>query len=99
MSEPIPRAVLPHPGLSLPTPGLVLDFRMSVALDPIIRLGLVPSGGLRNWISFSGGSWAATWGRGSVVGGQDTQIVDPATHVVKVETIYLLKTADAEPAQ
>ncbi|KAI1365248.1 hypothetical protein F5Y08DRAFT_338806 [Xylaria arbuscula] len=95
----VARSQLPHADLSLPVPTLTFDFRMSVELNPKVAVGLVPSGGLRNWISFSGGSWAATWGSGTVLpGGQDSQIVDPETYVVKMETMYLLKTSDAEPA-
>jgi len=43
------------------------DFRMSVELNPKVGVGIVPSGGMRNWISFSGGSWMATWGSGTVL--------------------------------
>ncbi|KAI3326909.1 hypothetical protein HD806DRAFT_531505 [Xylariaceae sp. AK1471] len=95
----IPRPQLPHPNLSLPVPKLTYDFRMSVELNPKIGVGIVPSGGMRNWISFSGGSWAATWGCGTVLpGGQDSQVVDPETYVVRMETMYLLETNDAESA-
>ncbi|KAI0018861.1 hypothetical protein F4780DRAFT_781070 [Xylariomycetidae sp. FL0641] len=95
----IPRDVLPHPELTLPVPQMSYEFRMSVELNPKLAVGIVPSGGLRNWISFSGGSWAATWGAGTVMpGGQDTQLVDPETYVVRMETLYLLKTNDEEPA-
>ncbi|KAI0393797.1 hypothetical protein F5Y17DRAFT_458581 [Xylariaceae sp. FL0594] len=95
------KRLLLHPDLSLPAPGLAYDFRMSVGLNPKIPVGagVVPSGGHRNWISFSGGEWVAGWGRGRVVGGQDTQIVDPDTLVVRMETVYLLQTDDEpEPA-
>ncbi|KAH8668810.1 hypothetical protein BX600DRAFT_460746 [Xylariales sp. PMI_506] len=92
-------AGVPHPELSLPTPSLKYDFRMSVDLNPKIAVGAVPSGGVRNWISFSGGNWAATWGAGTVLeGGQDSQIVDPSTFAVHMETMYLLKTNDELPA-
>ncbi|KAI0127992.1 hypothetical protein BJ170DRAFT_683815 [Xylariales sp. AK1849] len=90
---------IPHPDLTLPTPSYDYDFRMSVELSPKVVVGTVPSGGVRNWISFSGGNWAATWGSGTVLpGGQDSQVVNPNTYVVKMETMYLLKTNDAEPA-
>ncbi|KAI8624899.1 hypothetical protein F5Y19DRAFT_281232 [Xylariaceae sp. FL1651] len=90
---------LPHPELTLPSPRLRYDFRMSVELNPKVVVGIIPSGGLRNWISFSGGSWAATWGSGTVLpGGQDSQVVDRETYVVRMETLYLLKTNDTEPA-
>lgn len=59
-------APLPHPALSLPAPTLAFDFQMSVALNPKIGVGVVPSGGQRNWISFAGGSWSASWGSGTV---------------------------------
>lgn len=42
---------------------------MSVDLNPKNTVGVVPSGGVRNWISFSGGNWAAKWGAGSVLVG------------------------------
>ncbi|ETS83993.1 hypothetical protein PFICI_05869 [Pestalotiopsis fici W106-1] len=72
---------------------------MSVDLNPKVAVGSVPSGGVRNWISFSGGNWAAKWGSGTVLpGGQDSQVVDPETYVVKMETMYLLKTDDEDPA-
>ncbi|KAI1337198.1 hypothetical protein F5Y15DRAFT_163825 [Xylariaceae sp. FL0016] len=93
------RQQLPHPELQLAAPELDFDFRMSVQLNPKAEVGIVPSGGMRNWISFSGGSWTATWGSGTVLpGGQDSQIVNPETYVVSMETAYLLKTYDEEPA-
>ncbi|KAI0476054.1 hypothetical protein GGR56DRAFT_640937, partial [Xylariaceae sp. FL0804] len=92
-------APLPHPDLALPRPGLEWQFRMAVRLNPRAAVGAVPSGGLRNWISFAGGDWKATWGSGTVLpGGQDSQIVDPQTFAVRMETMYLLKTDDEEPA-
>ncbi|KAI1818602.1 hypothetical protein GGS20DRAFT_194992 [Poronia punctata] len=82
----------------IPKPILTYDFRMRVQLNPKIAVGIVPSGGIRNWISFSGGSWRAGWGRGTVVpGGQDSQVVDE-NYVVRMETMYLLKTDDEDPA-
>lgn len=54
-----------HPTLTLPPPTLDLDFRISCALNPIIRVGSGPWG-QRNWISFTGGQWTAKWGRGTI---------------------------------
>lgn len=51
--------------LKLPTPELQLDFRICVQLNPIIPVGEGPWG-KRNWISFKGGQWSATWGEGTV---------------------------------
>jgi hypothetical protein len=51
--------------LNLPVPDLRLDFRMSVDLNPKIELGDGPWG-RRNWISFTGGIWKASWGSGTV---------------------------------
>lgn len=51
--------------IELPTPGLKLDFRICVQLNPLIPVGRGPWG-QRNWISFSGGQWKATWGEGTV---------------------------------
>lgn len=51
--------------LTLPVPSLKLDFRMSVKLNPKISVGQGPWG-QRNWISFTGGQWAATWAKGTV---------------------------------
>jgi hypothetical protein len=53
--------------MELPTPTLTLDFRISVQLHPKISVGHGPWGHQRNWISFSGGQWHATWGSGTVV--------------------------------
>ena len=52
--------------LQLPTPSLELDFRMSVKLNPRVSLGLGIFGE-RNWVSFTGGSWAGRWGKGVVI--------------------------------
>lgn len=57
----------PHPDLELPAPSYSYDFQMSVDLNPKVAVGAVPSGGVRNWISFSGGNWAAKWGSGTVL--------------------------------
>lgn len=53
------------PDLKLPIPDLQLDFRICVQLNPIIPVGDGPWG-KRNWISFKGGQWSATWGKGTV---------------------------------
>ncbi|GAB7351220.1 hypothetical protein MBLNU459_g1656t1 [Dothideomycetes sp. NU459] len=83
---------------SLPTPTLKQDLHISVDLNPKISVGNGPWG-QRNWISFTGGNWTAAWGSGTVEpGGQDSQIVLPDTLATRVETQYLLKTADASPA-
>lgn len=52
--------------LSIPTPTLELDFRMSVKLNPKIAVGSGTFGN-RNWISFIGGQWAGRWGKGIVI--------------------------------
>ncbi|QIX00685.1 hypothetical protein AMS68_006202 [Peltaster fructicola] len=84
--------------LSLPQPSLALDFRISVKLNPKISVGSGPWG-VRNWISFTGGEWSATWAKGTVVsGGQDSQIVLPESGHVFVDTSYLLQTDDKDPA-
>lgn len=85
--------------LDLPIPKLDLDFRMSVSLNPKISLGEHGPWGPRNWISFSGGNWSASWGSGFVEpGGQDSQVVNPDSLSTFVETNYLLKTNDEVPA-
>lgn len=87
----------PHPALSLPPPGLELDFRMSVTLNPRVSVGATPLGH-RNWISFTGGSWSGSFGSGTVMpGGQDSQII-VADGSAKLETNYLLQTIDEDPA-
>lgn len=53
------------PTANLPVPDLRLDFKICVQLNPIIAVGLGPWG-KRNWISFKGGEWSATWGQGTV---------------------------------
>ncbi|TLD17980.1 hypothetical protein PspLS_10565 [Pyricularia sp. CBS 133598] len=82
---------------ALPVPALTVDFRLQVDLNPKIALGK-GVWGERNWISFKGGQWSATWGNGTVEpGGQDAQLLveNKATFV---DTQYLLKTADEKPA-
>ena len=49
----------------LSVPQLKLDFRICVQLNPLIPVGRGPWG-QRNWISFQGGQWKATWGEGTV---------------------------------
>ncbi|CAK1367627.1 unnamed protein product [Cercospora beticola] len=84
--------------LTLPVPKLALDFRMSAKLNPLIPVGEGPWG-KRNWISFSGGTWTASWGSGTVEpGGQDSQLVLSDSLSTYVTTNYLLKTSDPEPA-
>lgn len=51
--------------IQLPTPKLKVDFRICVQLNPLISVGEGPWG-KRNWISFKGGQWKATWGEGTV---------------------------------
>lgn len=83
--------------LPLPKPTYDLDFRMVVDLYPRLPVGPGPWG-QRNWVAFSGGRWAATWGSGTVLaGGQDSQIVidDLSTKLI---TNYLLVTNDTQPA-
>ncbi|KAK5006615.1 hypothetical protein LTR28_006287 [Elasticomyces elasticus] len=88
----------PAATIDIPVPALTLDFRMSVQLNPKISVGGGPWG-QRNWISFSGGMWAATWGSGTVVpGGQDTQLVLHPSLSTHISTSYLLRTADTPPA-
>lgn len=82
----------------LPVPSLTVDFRMIANLNPLISVGVGPFG-QRNWISFSGGYFAATWGSGIIVpGGQDNQLVVAESLSTAVETSYLLKTNDTVPA-
>ncbi|KAM0723970.1 hypothetical protein Q7P37_000961 [Cladosporium fusiforme] len=84
--------------LELPVPKLELDFKISVQLNPRINVGKGPWGD-RNWISFSGGEWNASWGQGTVEpGGQDSQLVVNDTLHTYVDTNYLLITNDEEPA-
>ncbi|KAK5944940.1 hypothetical protein PMZ80_002143 [Knufia obscura] len=86
--------------LSLPTPTLDLDFRMSIKLNPKVNVGnsAGSNGGTRNWISFIGGQWAGRWGKGIVIpGGQDTQ----TTHkdfTTSSSSQFLIQTNDDPPA-
>ncbi|KAI5776732.1 hypothetical protein EDC01DRAFT_714634 [Geopyxis carbonaria] len=83
--------------LSLPVPPLTADFRIHVATNPVTRAGAGPWG-TRNWISFSGGTWSAAWGHGTVLaGGQDSQLIISDLSA-RLEANYVLQTADAEPA-
>ena len=89
--------LLTSPSLPIPIPTATHDLRITVDLHPKIFVG-TSTWGHRNWISFSGGSWTATWGRGTIEpGGQDSQLV---THDLstRIETNYLLKTDDELPA-
>jgi len=86
--------------LSLPTPSLDLDFRMSIKLNPKVSVGSSSGsyGGQRNWISFIGGQWAGRWGKGIVIpGGQDAQ----TTHkdfTTSSSSQFLIQTNDDPPA-
>jgi hypothetical protein len=52
--------------LQIPVPGLELDFRMSIKLNPRVNIG--PSlWGTRDWVTFVGGQWAGRWGKGIVL--------------------------------
>lgn len=83
---------------ALPVPGLTADFRLKVDLNPKIGLGEGPWG-LRNWISFNGGRWSASWGGGTIeAGGQDAQLLLTETKATYVDTRYLLVTDDPTPA-
>ncbi|KAI3341212.1 hypothetical protein F4824DRAFT_369287 [Ustulina deusta] len=61
----IARSQLPHPDLPLSVPKRTDDFWISVELIPRVRVGIMPSGGMRNWISFSGDSRTAKSGSGT----------------------------------
>jgi hypothetical protein len=52
--------------LTLPTPTLELDFRMSIKVNPKISVGSVAAGH-RDWVSIVGGQWAGRWGKGIVI--------------------------------
>lgn len=81
----------------IPRPRSDHDFRITVDLKPKISVGQ-SEWGQRNWISFSGGRWTAKWGRGTIEpGGQDSQLVT-SNYSTRIETNYLLKTDDEEPA-
>ncbi|KAK5089539.1 hypothetical protein LTR24_006093 [Lithohypha guttulata] len=86
--------------LSLPTPSLDLDFRMSIKLNPKVSVGSSTgsSGGQRNWISFIGGQWAGRWGKGIVIpGGQDTQTTYK-DFTTSSSSQFLIQTNDDPPA-
>jgi hypothetical protein len=86
---------LTNPDTQIPTPTATHDLRITVDLNPKISVG--PSDwGHRNWISFSGGHWTATWGRRTIEpGGQDSQLVTSSL-ATRIETSYLLKTDDED---
>jgi hypothetical protein len=101
-STPFPEHVLPanmtRKAFPLPEPKLNLEFRMVVNLNPIVAVGTGPWG-RRNWISFTGGRFAAAWATGTVVpGGQDSQLVVEQDLSTFVDTAYLLETDDEPPA-
>lgn len=82
--------------LSVPT--LQPDFRLVCNLAQRIPVGPTPTGGQRNWIGIANGWFAGHWGSGTIVpGGQDNQVVTPELST-KIDTQYLLKTDDSEPA-
>lgn len=85
--------------LSLPTPTLDLDFRMSIKLNPKVPVGSSQTThGQRNWISYIGGQWAGRWAKGIVIpGGQDAQVTgkDFAT---SIDSRFLIQTSDDPPA-
>ncbi|GAB1310729.1 hypothetical protein MFIFM68171_00939 [Madurella fahalii] len=83
--------------LALPTPGLDLDFRMSIRVKPKINVG-AGNFGRQSWISCVGGQWAGRWGKGILLpGGQDAQttVKDTAT---RIDARYLMQTGDEHPA-
>ncbi|KAK5651345.1 hypothetical protein OQA88_12578 [Cercophora sp. LCS_1] len=86
------------PVVNLPVPTLTKDFHLECDLNPKLGLGSGPGGSLWNWISFTGGTWNATWGNGTIeLGGHDYQYVLPDL-AAKLDTRYLLKTSDEIPA-
>ena len=52
--------------LDLPVPTLTKDFHLECELNPKLSLGSGPGDTLWNWISFTGGTWNATWGNGTI---------------------------------
>ncbi|KAL1960519.1 hypothetical protein VTO42DRAFT_7818 [Malbranchea cinnamomea] len=83
--------------LQIPAPGLELDFRMSLKLNPTVSVGQ-SLWGQRDWVTYIGGQWAGRWGKGMVLpGGQDSQVVVKEL-ATSVKARYLLQTADDPPA-
>ncbi|CEL01861.1 hypothetical protein ASPCAL01437 [Aspergillus calidoustus] len=82
--------------LSLPSPTLELDFRLSLKINP--KVGVGPGiWGHRDWVTFVGGQWAGRWGKGVVVpGGQDSQVMTKDSTSMRAN--FLLQTADEPPA-
>jgi len=83
--------------LSLPTPTLELDFRISIRVKPKLSAGL-GAFGRESWISCIGGQWAGRFGKGVVLpGGQDLQttVKDMAT---RIDARYVMQTNDENPA-
>ncbi|GAA5833677.1 hypothetical protein JCM11251_003202 [Rhodosporidiobolus azoricus] len=86
----------------IPQPGLKHSFRLACDLEAVrsVGEGLHGDGGQFNWITFTGGYFEGTWGRGEIVaGGQDAQHLLPSTHpsaplAAQLSTRYLLKTDD-----
>lgn len=92
-------SLLPSLPQTLPLPSLTLDFTLRCQLNPLIPLGNGPLGA-RNWISFRGGTWVATWGRGTILpGGQDAQLVIGDTLAAMLDTRYLLQTEEDDGAE
>lgn len=86
--------------LTLPTPALDLDFRLSIKLNPKVAVGSSTgsNGGHRSWISFIGGQWAGRWGKGIVIpGGQDMQLVHK-DFTTSLQARFLIQTNDEMPA-
>jgi hypothetical protein len=53
-------------GFEPPIPGLIKDFHLECDLNPRLSVGFGPGGVQNNWISFTGGTWEATWGAGTI---------------------------------
>ena len=52
--------------VQLPVPTLTKDFHLECDLNPKLSLGSGPGDTVFNWISFTGGTWNATWGNGTI---------------------------------
>ncbi len=51
--------------LFIPVPSFELDVRMDLQINGRVNVGPGPFG-QRNWVPIVGGTWAATWGNGTV---------------------------------
>ncbi|KAI2468118.1 hypothetical protein F4781DRAFT_280389 [Annulohypoxylon bovei var. microspora] len=89
----------PYPHMSIPTPQLEFDFRMSVVLNSQ-SASVAVSDGFKKWSTVSKGTWAGCFGNGTVVnGGQESQDVAHGKSVATlVEATHRLQTADKLPA-